>query len=219
MKRQFGLPAAFVLALLAFLFFGFTRPHRSKLPPSDKVIVVDYDFPPSLPPEVVEEPDRSAASSAAAALPAQPETFTPAEQGNLTFEPLSPSPADLRSRPPAISLDPRALVPGDGGPGASVPGGPMDASGLDNPPRASVQTPPAYPPNARATGLGGEVWVEFAVDESGRVRQARVVRSSDPMFDEPTLRAVAKWRFEPGRRHGRPVSFRMVVPVSYHVSD
>jgi protein TonB len=68
-------------------------------------------------------------------------------------------------------------------------------------------------------GLGGEVWVEFALDEAGRVLRARVVRSSDPMFDEPTLRAVAKWRFEPGRKNGRPVSFRMVAPVNYRLSD
>jgi protein TonB len=93
----------------------------------------------------------------------------------------------------------------------------MDAALLDSPPRASLQTPPAYPPNARATGLAGEVWVEFAVDESGRVLHPRVVRSNDPVFDEPTLRAVAKWRFEPGRKGGRPVSFRMRVPVSYRL--
>lgn len=219
MKRQFGLPAAFALTLLAFLLFGFTPSHPLKLSPPDQDVVIDYAFPSSLPPEVVEELDRSASTTTTASLPSQPETFTRTEQGDFSFAPLSPSLVDRRSLPPVISLDPRTLSPGDGGSGVSVPNGPMDASGLDNPPRASVQTPPAYPPNARAAGLGGEVWVEFAVDESGRVLRARVVRSSDPMFDEPTLRAVAKWRFEPGRKQGRPVSFRMVVPVNYRLSD
>ena len=203
MKRQFGLPAAFALTLLAFLLFGFTRVRRASVVPPAKSIVIDYDFPATLPPEVVEESAPSTSSTSTESVPTQAEPFTP---------------VDIRSMPSLVPPDSSMLPPGDGAPGVSLPGNPVDASGLDNPPRATVQTPPAYPPNARAAGLVGEVWVEFAVDEAGRVLRTRVVRSSDPMFDEPTLRAVAKWRFEPGRKNGRPVSFRMVVPVNYRLN-
>jgi protein TonB len=41
------------------------------------------------------------------------------------------------------------------------------------------------------------------------------VRSSSHAFEEPTLRAIAKWRFEPGRRGGQIVRFRMQVPVVF----
>jgi protein TonB len=60
--------------------------------------------------------------------------------------------------------------------------------------------------------------VEFVVDEAGHVLDPHVLRSSNPLFEAPTLRAVAKWRFEPGRKDGRVVRFRMAVPVEFAVN-
>jgi protein TonB len=57
--------------------------------------------------------------------------------------------------------------------------------------------------------------VEFEVDVKGRVVSALVKHSSDRAFEEPTLRAVLKWRFEPGLLQGSPVPFRMVIPVNF----
>ena len=91
--------------------------------------------------------------------------------------------------------------------------------GLDNTPRTRFQPAPHYPPSARSTGLTGEVLVEFTVDESGRVLDPHIVRSSDRMFEEPSLRAVAKWQFEPGRSGGRIVRFRMAVPVVFNLNE
>ena len=90
---------------------------------------------------------------------------------------------------------------------------------LDNPPRTRFQASPLYPFQAKKEGMNGEVWVDFVVDEQGRVREPRVVKSSHVTFDEPTLRAVAKWQFEPGRRNGRIVSFRMTVPVLFNLHE
>jgi TonB family protein len=66
-----------------------------------------------------------------------------------------------------------------------------------------------------ADRLTGTVVVEFVVGRNGRVLAANVVRSTDPAFDEETLRAVRHWVFEPGLLHCRPVSFRMEVPVQF----
>jgi protein TonB len=57
--------------------------------------------------------------------------------------------------------------------------------------------------------------VEFVVDEAGRVMHPFVVRSSRAGFEAPTLRAVEKWRFEPGKKDGRAVRFRMQIPVTF----
>jgi protein TonB len=86
---------------------------------------------------------------------------------------------------------------------------------LDNHPRTTTQVSPVYPEEMKRQGIEGTVIVEFIVDESGRVTNPRVVKSDDPAFEAPTLRAVAGWRFEPGRKDGRRVSFKMAVPVSY----
>lgn len=90
---------------------------------------------------------------------------------------------------------------------------------LDNPPRTRYQAAPFYPPEKRRLGETGEVWVEFDVDETGVVHNPRVTTSSDRAFEEPTLRAVAKWRFEPGKRHGQVVAFRMTVPVIFSLNE
>ena len=86
---------------------------------------------------------------------------------------------------------------------------------LDTTPRARFQVAPQYPFAERREGIHGEVFVEFVVDETGAVLSPRVVHSSSRAFEEPTLRAVAKWRFEPGKRDGHIVRFRMAVPVFF----
>lgn len=88
---------------------------------------------------------------------------------------------------------------------------------LDNSPRTRLQVPPTYPAEARNAGITGAVTVEFVVDEQGRVQLARVVESTDARFEAATLRAVQKWRFEPGKKNGRPVRFRMVAPVVFNL--
>ncbi len=90
---------------------------------------------------------------------------------------------------------------------------------LDATPRAKFQPPPRYPEERRKTGETGSVDVEFIVGTDGRVTSAHAVRSSDPAFAEPAVRAVERWRFAPGKRNGAPVSFRMVVPIIFHLSD
>lgn len=95
----------------------------------------------------------------------------------------------------------------------------FDPSQLDNKPRTIFQSAPDYPYGLKNRGETGEVLVTFTVDERGYVQDPRVVRSSHPDFDAPTLRAVAKWRFEPGRNGGKRVKFRMSVPVSFTLND
>lgn len=91
----------------------------------------------------------------------------------------------------------------------------LSVGALDQAPRAKVRVAPVYPSEARAAEATGEVWVEFVVDEAGRVTRPRVMRSTDVRFEAATLRAVEKWRFEPGTKHGAPVRFRMAVPVVF----
>lgn len=74
-----------------------------------------------------------------------------------------------------------------------------------------------YPPSLRDAGQPGRVIVRFMVDEEGRVRDARVLRTSDRAFDAPTLHAVAQLRFRPARLNGRPVRVWVEQPIDWHV--
>lgn len=98
-------------------------------------------------------------------------------------------------------------------------GGPMvvKRDALDHAPRTRLQVPPEYPSRAKESGLDGEVVVEFVVNEAGRVMSPIIASSSDSIFDEAAIRAVLRWRFEPGTVSGRPVRFRMAVPIVFRL--
>lgn len=75
-----------------------------------------------------------------------------------------------------------------------------------------------YPPALRNAGQSGRVVVRFMVDEAGRVRDPRVLRSSDRNFDAPTLEAVRQLRFHPARLNGRPVRVWVEQPIDWNAT-
>ena len=86
---------------------------------------------------------------------------------------------------------------------------------LDQAPRVVFQPAPEYPAALRKQKLDGTVHVLFVVNKNGRVENPMVQKSTHPAFEQPALQAVGKWRFEPGKRNGEAVPFRMRVPISF----
>ena len=120
----------------------------------------------------------------------------------------------------ALRINPGILGEVDGDPeGVFRKGAPISTGMLDSSPRAIVQTLPLYPGEAKIHGVEGRVLLGFTVDEAGRVISPYVIDRTDRQFEEAALRAVAQWRFEPGRRHGRVVRFRMAVPIIFSLND
>jgi protein TonB len=215
MERHFVLPASIAAALHVGVLFGF---HRVPVvhPPLEKSTYIPVVVPnlPADPPDPLDVPDTSGPKDRPVDIvPRQPETFTANPDSIPINIPITPGVDVPKGNMTAI------VNPGIGaGNGANI-GGILSSLNLDNPPRARVRIPPMFPTEAKNQGRTGEVDVEFIVDESGSVREPRVVKSTDSIFDEPTLRAVAKWRFEPGRAKGRIVRFRMAVPVVFNIDD
>jgi len=90
---------------------------------------------------------------------------------------------------------------------------------VTQPARVTFQDRPVYPFAMRASSMRGEVVVDFIVDIEGRVRNAHVVRSLNPAFDDPAIEAVRKWRFEPARAGDRPIASHMQVPIVFALED
>jgi protein TonB len=86
---------------------------------------------------------------------------------------------------------------------------------LDQPPRAVFRAAPQYPPDLQRQGVGGTVIVAFMVSPDGRVERPRVQESPHPELGRAALRAIEKWKFDPGRRKGKPVHFSMRVPITF----
>lgn len=87
-------------------------------------------------------------------------------------------------------------------------------SELDQKPRAIYQPGPMLTKDVRKKAPG-TVYIIFIVDQNGRVQNPTVQKSTDPVFDKPALTAIKKWKFEPGKRNGKPVRFRMRVPFTF----
>ena len=85
---------------------------------------------------------------------------------------------------------------------------------LDQKPQIMYQPGPNYTAKLR-NKAPGKVNIIFIVDERGRVVEPRVKNSSDPIFEVPALNAVKKWKFEPGKRGGKAVRFRMLAPITF----
>lgn len=220
MNDNFFLPICFAAAVHGALLFGFTKTPRSPAPPAEKIITCFFPI------RQAEEPVPEIAETKSTDKTPRNEPAAPQPPRGP-----EPSPVDVTTSPtmklpafqPVDASDIRRIVDFRGirdGKGDKPPFGDVLSSiHLDNTPRTRFQATPAYPFEAKRTGTPGEVHVEFVVDERGRVIDPRVVYSSNRIFDEPTLRAVAKWQFEPGRRNGKTVKFRMTVPVMFNLNE
>jgi protein TonB len=85
---------------------------------------------------------------------------------------------------------------------------------LDQKPRAIYQVSPQMSAQLKKIAPG-TVYIVFVVDQRGRVENPVVQSASDPAFEAPALAAVKQWKFEPGKRNGEPVRFRMRVPITF----
>jgi protein TonB len=219
MERHFILPLTIAAALHAGLLFGFRR-HAVELPPLVKNVIrwtpaspLAPEPPPPPEPEEVATAPKSAVSDPPPSLVERPTVLSPTD-----------FPVPIPDHPPSTLVNVTTIPGGPvGPPGVDISSfggpGPLSFKDLDNVPRARSQMGPTYPSEARRDGRGGEVMVEFTVDETGAVHDPRAVKSTDRIFEEPALRAVARWRFEPGLRNGRAVRFRMVVPIVFSLAE
>ena len=223
--RHFALPAAFILALLGFFFFGMNNPTRPPItaipqrtpPPKGDADKPKHDDPPPLVALDDSDPvDAPIIGGGGQPQPTQIDEPQPFRPGAFVVPVETPTPQPTR---PVTEIGPIGRGPG-GGNGPGFGGGRVTSwVDLDQPPRARAQASPVYPVQDKSLGVTGKVEVEFTVDETGAVVNPWVVSSTHRSFEEPTLRAVEKWRFVPGRHHGEVVKFRMCVPVLFNLND
>ena len=96
---------------------------------------------------------------------------------------------------------------GGGGVGGilGVGGGFGGGGGLDRDMVPLVRIEPNYPAQAQQRRLEGWVHVRFTVTGAGTVKNVRIVKSSDQVFETAALRAVEQWKYQPQMDAGKPV--------------
>lgn len=124
-----------------------------------------------------------------------------------------PAPVVVSDSAPTVDF-PAAIEESPAPPAAmtsSVPAAPSASPASENLiADLSLQCPeraaPRYPPLARRQHEQGEVVLRVELDESGRVENVAVLRSSGSgRLDEAARTAVAAWHCRPAQRQGQPV--------------
>jgi TonB family protein len=83
-------------------------------------------------------------------------------------------------------------------------------------PRYRDNSQPNYPRIASERGYEGLVLLSAEINADGKVGSLKVKKSSGfAMLDRSALDAVKKWKFEPGKKMGRPISMWVDVPVKF----
>jgi len=94
---------------------------------------------------------------------------------------------------------------------------PVRVGGSISTPRLTYRVEPEYPSIAVNAQIEGLVILEATVDDTGAVRDARVLRSHG-VLDAAAVRAVEQWRYEPLLLNGMPTPFVLTVTVSFSLS-
>ena len=214
--QRYTLPVVIAAGFHGALFLGLSdssHGNTKAVEPPPKVLTA---FPPD---ELFQRSDDNESSpsdsspSGSPAVPDLPEVIAPSNKMDF----VTPVVEHPRANKPVSTL-----TDFNGGPEGPTSGpwtgprpGPVDLSKLDRAPRATAQMSPDFPSTMRQQGIAGSVTVEFEVNKEGRVVRAEALSYTRREFVEAALRAVRNWHFEPGKQNGRPVSFRMAVPIEF----
>ncbi|MEM9382976.1 MAG: energy transducer TonB [Planctomycetota bacterium] len=136
---------------------------------------------------------------------------------------VDPLPIELDLPSPVV---PRVTIrvanapgPARSAPERAVRGAPLDAEGIDTPPRPLAgNASPRYPSRERRMGVEDVVRARLLIDESGRVVEVEIVEGGGA-FVEAVRRAVERWRFTPPEHEGRSVRAWGLKSFSFELGD
>jgi TonB family protein len=134
----------------------------------------------------------------AAGTPGRPVAITPAPNLLAAAAPPQPAPANnsTTSLPHAGYVRPTSL-------------GTMAANVMYSP-------APAYPAEATAAHVQGEVRLEAEVDPDGNVTSTRII-SGPPLLRDAASEAVQQWRYRPYLYGGKPIAMNAMVVMDFHL--
>jgi len=87
------------------------------------------------------------------------------------------------------------------------------------PPRPIERIAPEHPAALLAQRVVGDADILITVDTEGIPRDLKVEFASMPEFGPAALAAVARWKFSPALRDGKPAPLRIRVPIGFGFPD
>jgi TonB family protein len=84
-------------------------------------------------------------------------------------------------------------------------------------PVAMEKSDPGYPLELMRSNVHGMVTLYAVIHSDGKVGEIRVLTSPDDRLDSYAARALARWKFLPAERAGKPVALEAVVEIPFKV--
>lgn len=223
-RRGYSLPLSIVvhtaiIALLIIVPLIATDTSRLPLPQTFMAFIsasAKPPVPPAAPPRAPSTARPTAAIDANAAPIAAPLTIAPepdvqparalagAVEGGGTIVGVVPGGAIVDVAPP-----PRPVP-------QPVPQAPLRLGGQIREPAKVKDAPPVYPAIARAARVEGMVIIEATISATGRVQDARVMRSI-PMLDAAALEAVRQWEYAPTLLNGVATPVIITITINFRL--
>lgn len=94
-----------------------------------------------------------------------------------------------------------------------------DISRVDMVPQPRRQSAPKPPAELLRKGARAQALIDFVVDENGMTRRVFAIQATNVAFGQTAVEAVAKWKFSPGRKDGKPVRTHLQIPMSFSTDE
>jgi TonB family protein len=98
---------------------------------------------------------------------------------------------------------------------AELDGGRKEGELLE--PVATEKSDPGYPLELIRANVHGMVTLYAVIQADGKVGEIRVLNSADERLDSYAAKALARWKFVPAERAGKPVALEAVVEIPFRV--
>jgi periplasmic protein TonB len=73
-----------------------------------------------------------------------------------------------------------------------------------------------YPESAKKEGIHGVVYVKFIVSETGKIKDAAVIRGQYEALNTEALRVISQMPdWQPGTQKGKPVNVQYTLPIRF----
>ena len=187
---------------------GGPKPVAQPAPPKPAPAQPAQDTAPQITPETVPAPDANASvSNDNGPIPEGPSSGSGSGNGPL---------GDPNGVEGGVGTDLDAIVPATPQkpeePKIHTVGGDVKA------PRVVRRAEPRFPPALIRAGVSGTIKVQCIIDRNGRLRDAKVLFSSQPMLNRAVLDSLDDWRFEPASLKGDAVDAYFDLTVTFSLN-
>ena len=152
-----------------------------------------------------------------------PPSGAAAQQPSAPAAPVQPSensaPAQGGTAPAQPQQQPQAPGAGSAAASTTKAGDFVELFAVDVKPKELTKLSVEYTPQARANRLNGIIYLEVAIDETGAVTGAKVLRgpANDYGMGDALVKAAMKTRYSPAIKNGVPVKTSVTFPVRLEI--